>query len=117
MSTVAETRAGAPARRSGLARKQAIEGYLCILPWLIGFLAFTLVPMVGALGLSFTEYEIITPPEFTGLRNFERVVRDPLFYTSLYNTAYIALLAVPLQQLVALALALALNQRLSGLTI
>jgi multiple sugar transport system permease protein len=117
MSTTVDTRAGAPARRSSLARKQAIEGYLCILPWLVGFTCFTIGPMVGALALSFTEYEIITPPEFTGLRNFQRVFADPLFYTSLYNTAYIALLAVPLQQVVALALALALNQRLRGITV
>jgi multiple sugar transport system permease protein len=116
MSAVVETKAGAPVRRSSLARKQAIEGYLCILPWLIGFVCFTVGPMVGALVLSFTEYEIITPPEFTGLRNFQRVFQDPLFYTSLYNTAYIALLAVPLQQVVALALALALNQKLRGVT-
>jgi multiple sugar transport system permease protein len=116
MSAVVETKAGAPVRRSSLARKQAIEGYLCLLPWLIGFICFTIGPMVGALALSFTEYEIITPPEFTGMRNFRRVFGDPLFYTSLYNTAYIALLAVPLQQVVALALALALNQKLRGVT-
>src|SRR5919204_3870058 len=91
-------RAGTPARRSSLARTQAIEGYLCILPWLIGFVCFTLGPMVGALALSFADYDIITPPKFTGLANLSRVLNDPLFYRSLGNTAYISLLAVPLQQ-------------------
>src|SRR5215216_5844867 len=112
MSTVVGERAGQPARRrSSLARRQAIEGYLCILPWLIGFICFTLGPMVGALALSFTSYDIITPPEFTGMANLQRAFKDPLFYTSLSNTAYISLLAVPLQQALALALALMLNQK------
>lgn len=117
MSTVAETRAGAPARRSTLARKQALEGYLCILPWLIGFVCFTLGPMVGALALSFTSYDIITPPEFTGLANLQRAFKDPLFYASLNNTAYISLLSVPLQQALALSLAMMLNQKLKGIAI
>lgn len=73
--------------------------------------------MVGALGLSFTEYEIITPPELVGWANFQRVFNDKLFYASLYNTAYISLLSVPLQQLLALALALSLNQKLRGITL
>lgn len=109
--------AAARARGGSLRRRQAVEGYLCILPWLIGFIAFTLLPMVGALGLSFTEYEIITPPELVGWANFQRVFNDKLFYASLYNTAYISLLSVPLQQLLALALALSLNQKLRGITL
>jgi multiple sugar transport system permease protein len=118
MSTVVGERVGRPARRrSSLARQQAIEGYLCLLPWLIGFVCFTLGPMVGAFALSFAEYDIITPPEFTGLANFHRILKDPLFYRSLSNTAYISLLSVPLQQALALALALALNQRLRGIAI
>src|SRR6266498_2563788 len=98
MAAVAESRAGTPARRaSSLARKQAIEGYICLLPWLIGFICFTAAPMVGAFTLSFTEWDIITPPEFIGWANFEHLYRDPLFYQSLGNTAFISLLAVPLQ--------------------
>src|SRR5437588_9698650 len=103
-----DARVGMPARRSSLARTQALEGYLCILPWLIGFICFTLAPMVGALVLSFADYDIITPPQFTGLANLSRVFKDPLFYLSLGNTAYISLLAVPLQQALALTLAMAL---------
>src|SRR3989442_5888603 len=110
-----DVRAGLPTRRSSLARKRAIEGYLCILPWLIGFICFTLGPMVGALVLSFADYDIITPPRFTGLANLTRVLNDPLLYRSLGNTAYISLLAVPLQQSLALTLAMALNQKLRGI--
>jgi multiple sugar transport system permease protein len=110
-----DVRAGVPTRRSSLARKRAIEGYLCILPWLIGFICFTLGPMIGALVLSFADYDIITPPRFTGLANLSRVLNDPLLYRSLGNTAYISLLAVPLQQSLALTLAMALNQKLRGI--
>ena len=99
MSAVVGERVDQPTRpRSSLARQQAIEGYLCVLPWLIGFLCFTLAPMIGAFGLSFAEYDIITPPEFTGLANFQRIFKDPLFYTALGNTAYISLLSVPTEE-------------------
>jgi multiple sugar transport system permease protein len=118
MAAIARSRAATAARRgSSLARKQAIEGYLCILPWLVGFVCFTLGPMVGAFALSFTEYDIITPPDFTGLANLQRVFKDPLFYQSLGNTAYISLLSVPLQQMLALSLAMALNEKLKGIAI
>src|SRR5579884_2524535 len=116
MSAVARARPGAATRRgSSLARKQAIEGYLCILPWLVGFVCFTLAPMIAAFALSFTSYDMITTPDFAGLANFSKLFKDPLFYQSLGNTAYIGLLSVPLQQALALGLAMALNQKLKGI--
>jgi multiple sugar transport system permease protein len=97
---------------------QAIEGYLCILPWLIGFLCFTAGPMVAALAISFTKWSMLSPPEWIGLGNFERALfKDPLFWTSLYNTVYLSFLSVPLQLLVALLVALGLNQKLRGVNV
>jgi multiple sugar transport system permease protein len=96
---------------------QAIEGYLCILPWLIGFICFTAGPMVAALAISFTKWSMLSPPEFIGLGNFERLTKDPLFFTSLSNTAYLSFLSVPLQLAVALVVALGLNQKLKGVHI
>jgi multiple sugar transport system permease protein len=93
----------------------ALEGYLCILPWLVGFICFTAGPMIAALGISFTKWSMLSPPEMIGLANFERALtKDPLFWTSLYNTAYLSFLSVPLQLLVALLVALGLNQKLRG---
>lgn len=107
----------AGARSRGRARwwhTQAVEGYLCILPWFIGFVCFTAGPMVAALVISLTEWSMLAPPQWVGLGNFEKLFRDPLFYTSLYNTAYLSFLSVPLQLIVALLVALGLNQRLKG---
>ncbi len=95
-------------------RRQALEGYLCILPWLIGFVCFTAGPILGSLAMSFTSWEIIAPPEWIGLGNFQHMLVDRLFYQALYNTAYISLFSVPLQLIIALLVALGLNQRLRG---
>lgn len=111
----ADAVAGARGRgRARWWRTQAVEGYLCILPWLIGFVCFTAGPMVAALVISLTEWSMLAPPQWVGLGNFEKLFRDPLFYTSLYNTAYLSFLSVPLQLIVALLVALGLNQRLKG---
>jgi multiple sugar transport system permease protein len=70
--------------------------------------------MVGSLAMSFTDWEIISPPQWIGPSNFQHLLRDPLFYQALSNTAYISFLAVPLQLCLALLIALGLNQRLRG---
>lgn len=114
--TIAGNRTAGSGRR--LRAGQALEGYLCILPWLIGFVCFTAGPMIAALGISFTKWSMLTPPEFIGLDNFDRALtKDPLFWTSLYNTAYLSFLSVPLQLMVALLVALGLNQKLRGVNI
>lgn len=94
--------------------REAISFYLFILPWVVGFLVFTLGPIVASLVLSFTEYDIIQAPRFTGLANFRELFQDELFYTSLYNTLYIVVLAVPLGMIVSFAIALLLNQKVRG---
>ena len=64
----------APKPRSSLfKRRQTQAGLLFILPWLISLLVFTLYPVFGTLALSFTEYNIIKPPEFIGLDNFREM--------------------------------------------
>jgi multiple sugar transport system permease protein len=107
----------APQRRVRISR-QAVEGYLCILPWLIGFICFTAGPMLGALGIAFTEWSMLSAPEFIGLGNFQRLLfDDPLFWTSLYNTVFLSFLSVPLQIAVALLIALGLNQKLRAVNL
>ncbi len=94
-----------------------MEGFLCIFPWFVGFILFTAAPMIGSLVLSFTRWEVLSPLEWIGFKNFERMAVDELFYTALINTAYISLGSVPLQLAFALLIALGLNQKLAGVGI
>jgi multiple sugar transport system permease protein len=97
--------------------QEAVEGYICIAPWLIGFIAFVAGPMIAALVISFTHWSLLSPPEWIGLENYERLVADPMFRISLWNTMFISFIAVPLQLVLALLIAMALNQKLAGLTV
>jgi multiple sugar transport system permease protein len=110
--------ARAPARRLRLARREAIWGYVFISPWIVGFLVFSAGPILVALGLGFTDYNILEAPRFVGLSNYVRALTvDPLFWTSVYNTVYYVVLGVPLQMLLAFTFALLLNSRLRGILI
>ena len=88
-----------------------------ILPWMIGFAAFTAGPMMISLGLSLTRWDVLTPPIFVGLANFKTLVEDPLFWKSLYNTMIYTILNVPLSLAGSLSLALILNKRVPGVSI
>jgi multiple sugar transport system permease protein len=106
-------------RWSRLAVREAIEGYLFIAPWILGFLIFTLGPMLASLYFSFSHYSIVSPPRFIGFDNYARALggQDRLFYTSLQRTLAFAVLFVPLGVAISLGLAVALNRGLRGTTI
>ena len=91
--------------------REALTFYLFITPWIIGFVLFIVGPIIASLGLSFTDYDIMLPPALVGLGNYQEIFADPLFYTSLYNTFYIVILAVPLSMMAAFGLAMLLNQK------
>lgn len=103
-----------PWRRS-LLLQERIDGYVMIMPWLLGFIIFTVGPMVASAGLAFTNYDILTPPKITGLANVNRMLQDELFYKSLRNTAFYTFIGVPLHVFVALVAALLLNTRAPGI--
>jgi multiple sugar transport system permease protein len=102
---------------SPLVRREALSFYILILPWLIGFLAFLAYPMLRSLYLSFTSYNLLSPPEWVGLQNFERIFSDPDFWQSLKVTLMYALGSVPGGTIIALALAMVLAQKLRGVNI
>jgi multiple sugar transport system permease protein len=102
---------------SPLARREALTFYILILPWLIGFLAFLAYPMLRSLYLSFTSYNLLSPPEWIGLQNFQRIFSDPDFWQSLKVTLLYALGSVPGGTIIALALAMVLAQKLRGVNI
>ena len=95
-------------------KRDAIEGYLFVSPWLIGLLVFTAGPMLVSLFLAFTDYRAVGTPHFVGLANFERLLGDRLFWKSLYNTSYYTFIGVPLFLLTSLVYALALNTKVRG---
>ena len=71
-------------RMPGHIQREAFEGYLFIMPWLLGLIVFIIGPIVVSLYLSFTDYEIVRAPTFTGLRNFEQLINDRLFWQALH---------------------------------
>ena len=105
-------------RVSPLRRRHIIEGYLFLTPWLLGYLLFTAGPVVVSLGLSFTSYNLISPPTFIGFGNFtEAFTKDQQFWPSLIRTFNYAGISVPLGIIGSLALALLLNMQVKGTTI
>ena len=112
-----------PARRaarrpwSGAGAEEARAGFLAISPWVLGFLIFTLGPLVASLYFSFTRYNVVQSPRWVGLDNYRRIFADdPLFLKSLGNSVVYTLLYVPLHVGTALGVALLLNRaaRLQG---
>ena len=95
------------ARREGL-------GLLFIGPWLLGFLAFGLYPTVASLYYSFTRFSGFGAPVVTGLTNYRLMFADPVFWTAVWNTAYITAVGVPLSVVLGLAIALPLNAGVRG---
>jgi ABC-type sugar transport system permease subunit len=100
-------------RRPSLARREALWGYAFLTPWIVGFLAFTLIPMVATLGFSFTNINLAQeqPLQFVGLRNYQRLFDDVQVWKSLGITVKYALLSLPVGIAVPLAVALLLNSR------
>ena len=108
--------ASVAARRGlSLSQRKALQGYLYISPFLLGFLIFVLGPAVASAYFSFTEYQILSPPRLAGLANYSRIATgDPLFWKSLGNTLYYAAIAVPLSLVGSLGCAILLNQSIKA---
>jgi multiple sugar transport system permease protein len=102
---------------SPMARREALAFYLLIMPWLIGFLVFLAYPMLRSLYLSFTSYNLLSPPEWVGFRNYERIFADADFWQSLRVTFLYAMGSVPGGTIIALALAMVLAQKLRGVNV
>ncbi len=102
-------------RRGSLLRREALDGYIFILPWIIGFLVFIAGPMVASFLISFMRWEIVTPPAWVGVEQYRKLLNDSRFYLSLYNTAYYVFIGVPLHLLLALLAAMAMNLNLRGI--
>ncbi len=91
-------------------RRDTRAAWLFISPWVIGFLVFTLYPLIYSGYLSLTDYDVINDPSFVGLDNYRHLMSDPKFVLALKNTLVFAALSVPLRLVVAFFLAVLLNR-------
>ncbi|RPI82962.1 MAG: sugar ABC transporter permease [Chloroflexi bacterium] len=103
-------------RLKGKVRKY-FWGYFFILPSLLIIILFKLVPLIIGFGISFTDWDLFSAPEFSGLENYIRLFTDTTSIKVFKNTFYYSALSVPLNLAFSLALALALNQKIKGLAI
>jgi multiple sugar transport system permease protein len=102
-------------RTSKLKRREAIDGFLMALPWMIGFVLFTAGPMLASIYFGMTQWDIISPAKFVGLQNYRTMFsEDELFRVSLGVTVRYTLMSVPLHVILGFLLALLLNARAPG---
>jgi multiple sugar transport system permease protein len=98
--------------------RRNLEGWAFASPWILGFVLFTLGPMLASAVIAFMKWDLLTPPSFVGLENFRQALwRDPLVWHSLKVTTIYAAIAVPLNVVLGLGLALMLNSGIRGLRI
>lgn len=105
-------RTGGQPKRKG--SKENLVGYAFLSPWLLGLFALTLGPMLFSLYLAFTDYNIFTAPEWSGLANFERMAGDTVFWGSVQITLIYVLVGTPIKLAAALAVAMLLNFKSKG---
>jgi multiple sugar transport system permease protein len=91
-----------------------LPGFLFSLPWLIGFLIFSLYPILMSAYYSFTDFSAIRDPEWVGLSNYKFLFHDPSFFKSLYNTFFFVIASVPATIILGLVTAMLLNLKIRG---
>jgi multiple sugar transport system permease protein len=102
------------ARRRAAGRDNK-AGYLFLLPWQIGLFVITIGPLIASLYLSFTDYSLLQPPQWTGLENYLRMIDDARLHNALKVTFIYVVVSVPLQLALALAIAILLDKGMRGL--
>jgi multiple sugar transport system permease protein len=110
-------RAGTPSVWSQIWQQNS-PGYMFLLPWFIGFFGLTVGPIITSLYLSFTDFDLLTPPRWNNAANYVRMfTQDPKFAQSMRVTLFFVVFSVPLKLAFALSVALMLNRGMRGLPI
>ena len=105
-------------KRMTLARKEELEGYIFLLPWILGFLFFSLGPLLASMYLGMTSYRGYGVPKWVGFSNFERMfTADKLFWQSLKVTVLYAAGFLPLGLVLGFSVAMMMNQNVKGITV
>ncbi|MGP5008631.1 carbohydrate ABC transporter permease [Brachybacterium tyrofermentans] len=92
-------------------------GLLFISPWIIGVAVFVIYPLIYSFVISLTQYSGMQSPTFIGFKNYIAAFADPMVHTSVGNTVYYMLIAVPVGMIVALLLAIAMNRNVREVAI
>jgi putative chitobiose transport system permease protein len=97
-----------------LSKKFSITPYLFLAPALIVIVVFFIYPIIAVVYYSFTDYNIVTPPVWAGLENYQRLVKDPIFWQALQHS-FIYLLVTPVLIFLSTLLAIVVNRKLVGI--
>ncbi|MGY4857351.1 carbohydrate ABC transporter permease [Cryobacterium sp. AP23] len=103
--------------RSSAVKREERAAWSFMIPWFVGLLFITVGPMAASLYFSFTDYNLLSPPEWIGIDNYVEMASDPRLQKSLLVTFTYVLIGVPLLLVVALSLAAVLNRGIRGLAI
>ncbi len=98
-------------------RRDLRNGLLFISPWIVGFCVFMVYPVASSLYFSFCDYSVLERPVWIGAENFTELAHDSVFWTSLGNTLYYAVIALPLGMMLAIGVALLLNTKVRGMAV
>lgn len=101
-------------QQSTLTRRQSLTPYLFLTPALLVIAIFIFYPIVAVVYYSFTDYNIVTPPVWVGLRNYEQLIKDEVFWQALKNS-FIYLLVTPILIFLCIILAIIVNRKLPGI--
>lgn len=107
-------------KKSPAQRKQNMQGYGYIMPWLLGFFLFTLIPMIFSAFLSLCQWDIVTGTssiKFVGFDNYKELFHDPKFWQSLKVTFKFALITIPCYQIISLLIAFLLTLNIKGMKV
>ena len=103
--------------KSRMAKQEALAGWLMAAPWVIGFLIFTLSPILTSAMLAFTDYDVLHPARAVGLGNFKELLTDDreLLMKAIGNATFLSLYGIPFGMVTGLSIALLLNQKVKGM--
>jgi multiple sugar transport system permease protein len=104
-----------PRRRGGPRASDSRWALLFLAPTIIGLAVLSAGPILAALGISLTKWDLITPPQVVGLDNYAKLLGDDRFLMALRNTVFYTVVSVPVGLILALGLAVALNQQIRGI--
>ncbi len=99
-------------RKRGKLKDDTVWAWGMLLPNVIGFLMFMLIPMVATFVLSFTNYDMLTAPKFIGIQNYITMAKDPIVRQVTLNTIIYTVLTVPIGMCISLFLAVMLDQKI-----
>ncbi len=95
-------------------RRNLRVGLFFSAPWLVGLVIFYLYPIGASLYYSFTDYNVLQPPSWSGLSNYRAILNDPLFWTAVENTIFMVGIGIPIYTIADIAVALLLNAKVPG---